>query len=131
MSTPTEKAESYGIKSNAAVSSFLASEDKAIKKEFLKASYTPLKRFSDIFWSFVFGILFLPSVYNIVSNTTLSNSWIGAIVRRGQPNFCQQSLTDSFVLPTRLLLEQCWLPISSLDSFTGQLIPGELMKRPS
>jgi ubiquitin-conjugating enzyme E2 variant len=72
------KAESYGIKSNAA-SSFLASEDKAMKKEFLKTSYGPLKRTSDILWSLVFGLLFFPSVYNIASHTTLSNLWIGVI----------------------------------------------------
>lgn len=64
-----------------ALESLLASDDKAAKREFLKSTYTPLKRFSDIFWTITFSVLFFPSLYNVAVNTTTEVLWVGVVVR--------------------------------------------------
>lgn len=62
-----------------ALESLLASDDKAAKREFLKSTYTPLKRFSDIFWTITFSVLFFPSLYNVAVNTTTEVLWVGVV----------------------------------------------------
>lgn len=59
-----------------AMNSFKNSEEKNIKREILKQSYTPLKRASDITWTLVALGLFLPSLYNIFWHTRLDNLWL-------------------------------------------------------
>jgi ubiquitin-conjugating enzyme E2 variant len=63
----------------AAAKSFMASDEKNIKKEILKASYTPLKRASDITWTFVSLGLFIPSLYNIYFHLRSDNVWIACL----------------------------------------------------
>jgi ubiquitin-conjugating enzyme E2 variant len=57
----------------------MASEEKELKKQFLKGSYTPLKRASDITWSLAFVGLFIPSLYNIYYHLRPENYWIAVV----------------------------------------------------